>query len=88
MNKCPTRKKTYSSEIIAEDALIQASITYHYTQGNGPIAVYKCDECGFYHLTSTGPMNKKLSDMIASGELQKLKVAGSWLDKIKRKGGR
>jgi hypothetical protein len=85
MNKCPTHKKTYSTEPIAEDALIQAWITYHYAQGNGPVGVYKCDECGFYHLTSKGPMNKKLSDMIASGEIKKLKEAGSWLDKIKRK---
>jgi hypothetical protein len=85
VNKCPTHKKTYSSESIAEDALIQAWTTYNYAHGSGPIAVYKCDECGFYHLTSKGPMNKKLSEMIASGEIKKIKDAGSWLDKMKRK---
>ena len=86
LTTCPTHKKMYASESIAEEALISAWITYEYTHGNGPIAVYLCDECGAYHLTSRGPVNKKLEQAIASGKIQRTKEINSWLNKIRRKG--
>ena len=76
----------FLSESIAEEALISAWITYEYTHGNGPIGVYLCDECGSYHLTSRGPINKKLEASIASGKIQKSKEVNAWLNKIRRKG--
>lgn len=75
----------YTSEDIAEEALIAAWITYDYPAGNGPMGVYLCEECGSYHLTSSGTMNKKLAEHIAAGKIQKSKDANSWLDKIKRR---
>jgi hypothetical protein len=76
----------YPTESIAEEALISAWITYQYTHGNGPVGVYICEECGSFHLTSQGPINKKLEQAIASGKIQKSKEINAWLDKMRRKG--
>jgi hypothetical protein len=42
-----------------------------------------CSECGAYHLTSQGPMNKKLAESLANGEIDRQKDSNSWMDKIK-----
>ena len=75
----------YPTESIAEEALISAWITYQYTQGNGPIGVYLCEECGAYHLTSKGKINHKLQESISSGKIQRSKETDAWLNKIRRK---
>jgi hypothetical protein len=75
----------YPTESMAEEALISAWITYQYTHGNGPIGVYRCQDCGSYHLTSKGTINSKLQKALSSGIIQKSKEINTWLDKIKRK---
>ncbi|MCI0750497.1 MAG: hypothetical protein L0Y35_01545 [Flammeovirgaceae bacterium] len=75
----------YLSEALAEDALIEARTAYEYPKGTGPIAVYQCDECGYYHLTSKGPINEKLSKYMADGKLNLQKEANRWLDKLKKR---
>jgi hypothetical protein len=75
----------YPTQAVAEDALIAAWTAYEYKKGNGPVNVYLCDICGTYHLTSKGDMNKKLSDYVASGALDRNAVANRWLDKLKKK---
>jgi hypothetical protein len=85
LSACPTHKKMYPTESIAEDALISAWTTYQYTRGQGPIGVYLCEECGSYHLTSKGTINNKLQESIASGKIQRNKEIDAWLDKIRRK---
>jgi hypothetical protein len=76
----------YATESLAEEALISAWTTYNYPQGHGPIGIYLCQDCGAYHLTSKGIMNKKLAEHLATGKIQKSKEANNWLDKLKRKG--
>jgi hypothetical protein len=83
MKKCPTGKRLYHSEQLAEDALIEAHIHFDYRAGGGPLAVYQCDECGEYHLTSRGPMNARLASQIADGTIKKHKEAGRWQGKFK-----
>lgn len=85
MKKCSTGKKLYASEALAEDALIEARVQFDYAQGQGPIAVYLCTECRHYHLTSKGAINKRLASLTGSGELEKLKQASRWMDKLGRK---
>jgi hypothetical protein len=85
MATCATHKKCYLTKEIAEDVLIEAQTTYDYASGSGPIAVYLCDDCGYYHLTSRGPMNEKLQQYIADGKIQRQKEANRWLDKFRRK---
>lgn len=83
MKKCPTGKRLYHSEQLAEDALIEAHIHFDYPAGGGPVAVYQCDECGEYHLTSRRPMNARLALQLADGSIQKQKEAGRWQSKFK-----
>jgi hypothetical protein len=83
MKKCVTQKKCYSTKEIAEDALIEAWIGFDYSRGNGPVAVYQCDDCGEFHLTSSGPMNGRLSDAINSGFIKRQKDANQWITKFK-----
>lgn len=82
---CATGKKIYTTEALAVEALIGAWTAYDYNTGQGPVAVYRCEDCGYYHLTSRGPMNGQLAELLASGRIRQQKEANDWLDKIKRK---
>ena len=73
----------YASEQMAEDALIEAQIRFDY-HNQGPIAVYKCEDCGHYHLTSRGPMNPRLAQLTAEGKIKLEKEANKWLHKFKK----
>ncbi|MBX2970476.1 MAG: hypothetical protein KF803_13990 [Cyclobacteriaceae bacterium] len=81
MAGCSSGKRSYVSEAIAVEALIEAHVQFDYGNRSGPIAVYPCDECGQFHLTSTGSINKKLEQFIADGTLQKLRTASKWSGK-------
>ncbi|MEQ1586138.1 MAG: hypothetical protein ABL895_09685 [Cyclobacteriaceae bacterium] len=83
MKKCPTGKRLYLSEQLAEDALIEAHVHFDYRSGSGPVAVYQCEECGNYHLTSRGPMNTRLSQLLTNGTIQKQKEAARWQGRFK-----
>ena len=81
MIRCSTGKKVYETLQTAEDALIDAYVKFN----RGPIAVYKCDDCGYYHLTSKGAMNKKLSSHLAAGKIKQQQDANAWLDRLKKR---
>lgn len=83
MNKCVTGKRLYHSEQLAEDALIEAHIHFDYRAGGGPVAIYLCEDCGDYHLTSRGPMNARLAEQLANGNIRSQKEAGRWQNKFK-----
>lgn len=85
MDRCISGKRMYSSKEVAEDVLIEAWTRFDYSSGNGPVAVYQCEECGSFHLTSKGTMSEKLSQAITGGKIQRQKEADRWMDKIKRK---
>ena len=82
---CPSHKKVYQSREQAEDALIEARAKFHHAPGGGPVAVYQCEDCGLYHLTSKGKMNERLSKQLAEGKIDLQKEANRWLDKFKNK---
>jgi hypothetical protein len=85
MIKCVSHKKVYPSEEIAEDALIEAQTRFDYSPHGGPVAVYRCEDCGYFHLTSKGTMNQKLSNYIKDGNLNRQKEADRWESKLKRR---
>lgn len=85
MIKCVTGKKTYQTQELAEEALIGAHTRFEYKNEQGPIAVYQCTDCGYYHLTSRGPMNPKLKQQLDSGEINRQKRADDWINKLKHK---
>ena len=85
MAGCVTGKKMYASRELAEEVLIHAWSTYEYSAGRGPVAVYKCDDCGHYHLTSSGEMNPKLAEHLKDGKIRLQREANKWMDKFKKR---
>jgi len=81
MLTCSTHKKVYQTQEIAEEVLIETRIKFD----KGPVAVYKCEDCGYYHLTSQGPVNERLAKYLASGKIKRQKEANDWLNKLKKK---
>ena len=86
MIKCVTQKKINHTQELAEEALIGARTRFDYADGHGPVAVYHCDDCGYFHLTPRGPVNAKLKASL--GEIDRQKRADQWTARLKRKGGR
>jgi hypothetical protein len=82
---CSTGKIVYASIAIAEDVLIELWSKNEYNPASAPIAIYRCDDCGLYHLTSKGPMNEKLSAAISSGAIKRQREAKRWEDKLKKR---
>lgn len=82
--KCVSNKKVYQTRELAEEALIEAHSQFEY-KGGGPIAVYQCEDCGYFHLTSKGQMNQRLADLLKEGKIGRAREANQWLHKIKRK---
>lgn len=85
MKPCISHKKIYLTLPIAEEALIGAHTNFEYRHGTGPIAVYKCEDCGYYHLTSKGVMNERLKQYLEEGKVQRQKEADHWLSKLRKK---
>jgi hypothetical protein len=69
----------------AVEALISARTKFDYRDGNGPVSVYRCDDCGFYHLTSQGPMNEELRKNLNDGSIDRQRRAEDWEQRLKRK---
>ncbi len=84
MKNCVSGKKSYLTYAMAEAALLDAHIVYDYGRTTGPIAVYQCEDCGQYHLTSTGIMNEKLAQYKKDGTLEKLRMARQWEGKHRK----
>lgn len=85
MIRCVSNKKVYSTQEIAEDALIEAHTQFQYKENSGPIAIYRCEDCGYYHLTSKGPMNARLQQMIQEGKIRLQREANDWLHKMRKR---
>ncbi|MFZ2906601.1 MAG: hypothetical protein WAZ98_10400 [Cyclobacteriaceae bacterium] len=83
MTSCTSNKKGYITEEIAVDALIEAHTKYQYKEDSGPVGVYRCEDCGQYHLTSKGPANPRLQQMIREGKINLHREANQWLHKLK-----
>ena len=83
MKQCPTRKRTYDSAVQAEQALLELQGRKEFRAGAGPIATYRCDICGGYHLTSKGTVNPSLASQLRDGSIERLREANRWIDKLK-----
>jgi hypothetical protein len=84
-NRCISGKRLFATQMLAEDALIDLWSKNEYAPGQAPIAIYKCEDCGAYHLTSRSPMNERLSEAIASGKVQRQRQAYTWEERLKKK---
>ncbi len=83
MIKCSTGKRVYLTESLAEDALIDAHSRNDYS-GSGPVNIYRCEECGYYHFTSKGMMNEKLASQISNGKMKNQQEANRWMRKLRK----
>jgi hypothetical protein len=81
---CVSGKNSYHTPQLAEDVLIELWSRNEYNDGHAPIAIYKCDDCGDFHLTSRGPMNEALSEAIRSGKIKRMRDASQWESKFRR----
>jgi len=81
MATCPTYKKPYPTEDMAVDALIEARIRFEH---NSAMAVYQCEDCGDWHLTSRGPMHPRLHEVLNDGTIKKEREAFLWQTKFRR----
>lgn len=84
ITKCVTGKKIYVTATLAEDALIDAHIRFQYNH-QGPVAIYRCDDCGYYHFTSQGVMNERLKKALQDGSIARQKQASHWEDKLTKR---
>lgn len=82
---CATGKRLYETLVLAEDALIESWSRNVYQAGAAPVAIYQCDDCGYFHFTSKGEMNEKLQEALESGEVEKRRRAFYWEEKLKRR---
>ena len=78
MERCSTGKKVYYTKQDAEDALIEAWERNTYRLGGGPINVYQCQDCHFYHWTSQGQMNERLNHALNDGSIARAREANRW----------
>lgn len=85
MKTCSSNKKIYITESLAVDALIEANTQFQFGNHQGPIAVYLCEECGHFHLTSQGKINEQLEGLMKEGKLKKMREAAQWENKLRRK---
>lgn len=82
---CSSGKKVFLSLNLGEEALLSAHVQFNFGQGKGPVAVYQCDECGQFHLTSRGNMSVRLKDFLSSADYKRQRQAAEWTDKLKHK---
>jgi hypothetical protein len=75
----------YPSREMAEEALLEAHAKFNYGPNQGPVNVYRCDECGYYHFTSQGVESERLRKHREEGRLDLEREANKWLSKFKRK---
>lgn len=85
LTSCPSNKKGFASNTLAEEALLEAHHRNYYKDHNGPVNIYECDDCGQFHLTSKGELNTRLKEMLASGRLNKIREANFWESKLKKR---
>ncbi|MGK7391157.1 MAG: hypothetical protein ACNS60_12450 [Candidatus Cyclobacteriaceae bacterium M2_1C_046] len=81
--KCPTKKICFISKEVAEEELLANRAKYNYSSGTGPINVYKCDVCEYYHFTSKGEMNSRLLSKDSKKKIDRESEANYWLNKLK-----
>lgn len=82
---CPSGKRLYLHEALAIDALVEANVQLPVGPNRGPVTIYQCDLCGYYHLTSQGQIHPQLEKLINEGTFAKMKRAAEWEKKLKKR---
>ena len=75
---CVTGKVCYETRDEAIQALINNWIEKNHRIGMGPINVYKCPECGNWHLTSKGSKAAELIEALENGKIERERKMLDW----------
>ena len=81
--KCSSGKKCFEDEFLATEALIQNHVINDHTFGAGPINVYECDMCGYWHFTSKGVRHEVLDDPDLRDRIKREREGHFWERRLK-----
>lgn len=73
-------KRQYETEELAVEALIGSRIRF---QGSTAIAVYQCQDCGYWHLTSQGSIHPRLEEALKTGKIDREREISYWERKLR-----
>ena len=79
MSDCPSKKIIYYSEQEAKEALIRIHVKY---QNSATRTFYTCDQCGHFHLTSSGEIDDTLKQAQQAGRIDQLSESEYWTRKL------
>ncbi len=79
MSVCTSRKIIYYSEQDAKEALIRLHVKY---QNSSTRTFYTCDQCGYFHLTSSGEIDDALKEAQQTKKIDQLSEADYWIRKL------
>lgn len=80
---CPSGKKLFETESLALEALCDVWSRTEFRQGEGPVSVYGCEECGKIHFTSKGHMHPFLEKFLKENNLRISREAEKWIRKMR-----
>ena len=83
-SSCSSGKVLFPNEELAVNALLDVWSRMPFRPGDGPVTVYRCEDCGQYHFTSQGAVHPRLQELIDSGGLDRMREASRWEDKFRR----
>ena len=84
MNRsCPSGKQSYFDENQAVSALLDLWSRIDFKTGQGPVAVYQCEDCGSFHFTSKGTMHPDLDELLKKGNTRLTRIASEWERKLR-----
>ena len=78
MSGCSSGKRTFETESLAVEALIQNHIINNYRANEGPVNVYECPECGYWHFTSKSARHSLFDDPEIMKTIAREKQAHNW----------
>lgn len=81
--RCVTGKRQFDSKEQAEEGLIAARSRFVFRDNSGPVAVYQCDDCGDWHLTSKGSQSDLLKDPDIKKSIDEQHEADYWIRKFR-----
>ena len=81
--KCVSGKVVHYSEQSALEALVQNHIRFYHNDNAGPVNVYECRDCGYFHLTSSGSKHPLLDDPEVKKRIKLEKQSLHWESKLR-----
>lgn len=78
MRDCSTGKICHMSQEVAEEALVENRARNNFDHAAGPINIYKCEICHYFHFTSKGNPREMLSDPVVQRKIERMKIQNHW----------